>query len=838
MKIKFFVLFLFITKLGLTQENKQLLSNLNWQLKSSLTHKNSIPAYVPSNVQLVLFKNNLIKNPVLERNLEGLKWIENEEWIYSTQFKISEQDYNLNTRIDLFIESIDTYADIFLNEVLVGKNYSQFVPFNLDVKKHIQIGDNSLKIVLKPSKEVTSNLAKKYRYTFPGEDRVFSRKAQVSFGWDFSPEVPGFGISEPKLFAWDLAKINHIRCNQILNKDSSIKLDWFIEIESNKEATVELSVRSNSHSLNESIKKKLKLQKGIHTYEVSSLIKKPIWWQSNGNGSANLYDYEFKLEHQKQMLAVWNEKIGIRTIEWVREKDADGQSFYLKLNGKPVFVKGANWVPPSIFSNETKVEECRKLLVEAASININMLRVWGGGVYPSKSFYHLCDSLGILVWQDFMFACGMYPADSVFLNLVRQEVDFQVKKIQNHPSLAIWCGNNENAEGWHNWGWQKQYKYNSEDSSAIAKAYFSLFDSLIPERILNLKSNTFYWPSSPSFGWGKAESLKQGDIHYWGIWWGKEPFENYRNKVGRFVSEYGFQSFPNYSTCEKTGILKNAVIDSATARFHQKHPSGFETIKHYLNLDFPAAKNAEEFVYLSQIVQVRGMEIAIESHRAAKPYCMGTLYWQFNDSWPGITWSSIDFYGKKKAFFYKLKSNFANYYLAVKHINDSLEIKVISDAANTISGAIQFIHWNKNGTALDQQIKSIEIIENSVSTYKFPINKELNFKDTAEWVIQVNLLSGTENIASKNYYFCSPKNLKLAKENYVIDILDEKSISLYSEVPMKDVYVQFNNSEMEADINYFDLMPYQKQIIHVKSDKAIKLNRKDFKIISFNSLVN
>ncbi|MCG9879135.1 MAG: glycoside hydrolase family 2 protein [Bacteroidia bacterium] len=838
MKIKLFILFTLFSKISLAQESKNYLANFSWQLQSSKTYKTSIPAYVPSNVHGVLLTNKLIDNPLIENNLAKLDWIEKEEWIYSTQFTITEPDLNSFSNLTLSIESIDTYSDIFLNDQLISSSKSQFVPINLEVKKQVKIGTNTLKVILKPSKEIAKNLSKKYSYTFPGEDRVFSRKAPFSFGWDFAPELPAFGISEPKLIPWNLAKINHVRCKQFVNKDSSVTLQWYLEIEANEDATTELNYGTTSHSVQESVKKKIKLQKGIHTYEVSSTLKKPLWWYSNGFGSAHLYSYQFKLMHQKQMLSTWEEKIGIRTIEWIRENDEAGQSFYLKLNGKPVFIKGANWVPPNIFTSEISTEDYRNLLVKAADVNMNMVRIWGGGIYPSKEFYNLCDSLGILVWQDFMFACAMYPADSLFLDLVKEEIDVQIKKFQNHPSLAIWCGNNENAEGWHNWGWQKQYNYSFQDSSAIAHAYYALFDSLIPERLSHLQSNTFYWSSSPSIGWGKPESLKRGDLHYWGIWWGNEPFENYRNKVGRFVSEYGFQSFPNYSTCEKIGIIKNAVVDSAIARFHQKHPIGFETINHYLKQNYPAAKNIEQFVYLSQLLQARGMEIAIESHRAAKPYCMGTLFWQLNDAWPGITWSSIDYYGKKKAFYYKLKSSYAPYFIAVKHIHDSLEIKVISDAPQSISGAIQFVHWNKNGNALDQQIKSINIPENSATTHRFAINKELNMKDTCEWVIQVNLLNGGENIAQKNFYFCLPQNLKLAKESYILEMVDERSFTIYSEVPMKDIYIQCKDFDFETDINYFDLMPYQKQLIQVKSKNNVKFERKDFNIISFNSLLN
>ena len=836
MKVKLFILLSLCIESLFAQSNTPILANSKWVFKSNKSIPTFLEAKVPGNVHTDLFRLSKIPNPHVGTNEKALQWIAEEDWTYQTTFEIDAKQLAENN-FKLAIESIDTHAKLFINNQLIGSSQNQFVPINLEVKSFLKVGLNELRIEFESSTKIAQQGARSLPYVLPGEDRVFVRKAQYQFGWDWSPKMVSYGIGKISLNTWKNSEILHSTYQQKLNKDSSIDLTFTLEIASDIEQKITLKTALKDLE-SKVTKKNIKLKKGINTIQQVYTIKNPIWWWSNGLGKAHLYTFLFELVQQKETINQYQQKIGIRTIEWVQDKDSIGQSFYMKLNGKPIFLKGANYIPPHHFLNDLNPQVYTDLIVSAVEANMNMLRVWGGGVYAPNTFYETCDSLGILVWQDFMFACAMYPSDSSFLNNVSQEIVAQVKRLQNHASLAIWCGNNENAEGWHNWGWQKQYAYSVSDSANIARSYFMLFDSLIPQTLKTYHPNSFYWPSSPSFGWGKVQSLTQGDLHYWGVWWGLEPFENYAKKVGRFVSEFGFQALPNKHSLAAMQVLKEGNIDSTMLRAHQKHPTGFETITSYMQRDYPLAKNPEEYIYLSQLVQAKGIKMAVESYRAAKPYCMGSLYWQLNDCWPSISWSSIDFYQRKKALHYQLKNSYAPQLLVVNFVNDSIEVQLISDALNASSGTLQLMLWSTNGQILDQQLLGVNIPANSNTKYRFALNPNLNWQERNQWVLQANLLEQYDIIATQSFLFVSPKDLQLPEPKIEIEILPNNQISLLSQHFVKDVFIHFNNPAIEVSHNYFDLLPYQKVFFQVKNKENTSeiIKELDIKIQSLNLL--
>ncbi|WP_321540068.1 hypothetical protein [Flavobacterium piscinae] len=372
-----------------------------------------------------------------------------------------------------------------------------------------------------------------------------------------------------------------------------------------------------------------------------------------------------------------------------------------------------------------------------------MLRVWGGGVYFDDAFYEACDANGILVWQDFMFACSMYPGDEKFVENVKQEVIDNINRLQNHPSIAIWCGNNENDEGWHNWGWQKQFNYSKADSTQIWNEYKKVFHEMIPKTLDSLlpKEKNIYWSSSPSKGWGRKESLTQGDVHYWGVWWGKEPFEMYEKKVGRFVSEYGFQGMPSLETLQKVVAVEDLNFTSEAFKNHQKHPIGYETINEYMERDFVVPKDFEDYLYVSQLLQARGMKIAIEAHRRAKPYCMGTLFWQLNDCWPVTSWSSLDYYGNWKAFHYQAKKSYENLLISVQEENDSYKICIVNDDLQTISGNLEIQNIDFKGKLLFSKSLKIVVKPNSRGSYFTLLKTAISEVDLKKSLLNIIFIS-------------------------------------------------------------------------------------------------
>lgn len=350
-------------------------------------------------------------------------------------------------------------------------------------------------------------------------------------------------------------------------------------------------------------------------------------------------------------------------VELHQDKDSIGQSFTFYKDGKPFFAKGANWIPCHSFPILTPAlkERYRYLLTSAKEAHFNMLRVWGGGIYEPDYFYDLCDSLGIMVWQDFNFSCALYPSDSAFLDNVQEEALQQVKRIAQHPCIVLWCGNNEVKNGWEDWGWQEQYKWTPEQIAQLQHGIDTLFG---PNGILaqaveqNDPLHRPYISSSPFYGWGHPECVTHGDSHYWGVWWGEEPFEMYKEKTGRFMSEFGFQSYPDYSTVCRYCPEDQRNIDSPTMKKHQKHGRGREIIDksmlQYYGVDSKCL-SLEDYCYVSQLLQAWGMGYGIVQHLLAQPHCMGTLYWQLDDCWPVASWSSIDYYGNWKALHYLVR---------------------------------------------------------------------------------------------------------------------------------------------------------------------------------------
>lgn len=348
--------------------------------------------------------------------------------------------------------------------------------------------------------------------------------------------------------------------------------------------------------------------------------------------------------------------------ELVQEKDEHGASFYFKINGKPVYMKGANYIPADVFVTRTTKADYRKLLMMAKEANMNMLRVWGGGIYENDDFYNLCDSLGIYVWQDFMFAGQMVPGDDAFFENVKQEVKYQVKRLRHHKSIVLWCGNNEIDEAWNRWGWQKQFNINQKDSVKLWTDYKRLFRDSIPKWVKEVDPSRPYISTSPKYGWGVKNSFIEGDSHYWGVWWGNEDFETFENKTGRFVSEYGMQAMPNYESVLKYTNQEDRFLYSDILKNHQKANNGFQKLDVYLKsylIDSARLSklSVEDYTYLTQCVQYYGFKNMILIHRSKSPYNMGTLLWQLNDCWPVASWSITDYYDRApKAAWYAVKN--------------------------------------------------------------------------------------------------------------------------------------------------------------------------------------
>ena len=569
-------------------------------------------------------------------------------------------------------------------------------------------------------------------------------------------------------------------------------------------------------------------------YSIAFQIKNPkLWWPHN-LGEPYLYNIKVVVKDGRKILDSISVKKGLRTVELVTEKDSIGESFYFKVNGVPVYAKGANYLPQHSFQNEVKQEDYERLLNDVVDANMNMLRVWGGGIYEKDKFYDLCDEKGILVWQDFMFACAMYPGDTEFLDNVAKEAEQNVKRLRNHSSIALWCGNNESSEGWHRWGWQANRS--KEEKEDIWNNYLKVFDSILPKTV-NEYSNASYWQTSPKYGRGNPLYKSEGDAHDWWIWHDGYPFEHLEENVPRFMSEFGFQSFPSYEVIRYINQKDSIDIDSEGFKNHQKHSRGFQIIDDYMQRDFPVpevytehSRSAEDYVYMSQLLQAHGITKGIEAHRRAKPYNMGTLYWQLNDCWPAVSWSSIDYFGNWKALHYKAKKSFENVLVSSKVENEILKVWVVNDKLEAVTGKLSLQLMNFSGKVIWSNEEEIKV-EPLLSEVKFQLDlKTLNFNKNE------TVLVSTFNDESSFFYFVKPKELKLLQaeiQKTVTKTNDGFSIELSSSTLQKDVFL-FSDTEGHFSDNFFDLLPNQSKIIQFNTQTQ---TFDDLQIKTFNTFI-
>jgi beta-mannosidase len=567
---------------------------------------------------------------------------------------------------------------------------------------------------------------------------------------------------------------------------------------------------------------KVQLQPGVKLYEVDFEIENPQLWWTNGLGEAHLYNIRGEL-HIGDKHVAQDTRIGIRTVELVREKDEQGTSFYFKVNGHPVFMKGANNIPNDIFLPRVTEDNYRKMIETAKNSNMNMLRVWGGGVYEEDLFYDLCDENGILVWQDFMFACAMFPGDEAFLENVRQEAIDNVKRLRNHPSIALWCGNNEILIAWYNWGWkQKEEALNKENADKIWQSYVDIFHKTLPQVVEEYDPQRSYWGSSPSSGLGITTDLVNGDEHYWGVWWGKEPFKNYATHLARFMSEYGFQSFPELSTVRKYAEPEDYDIFSEVMKSHQRSSIGNGTIEYYMLQEYKKPKDFPSFLYVNHVLQAEGIKFGLEGHRRAMPYNMGSLYWQLNDVWPVASWSSTDYYQKWKALQYYVKKGFETVLVSPYEDDVKLKVGIVNDRLEQVNGQLILRLMDFDGLVVWERASLVEIPANSSRDY-FNENKYefLLRKDTRKLFLTAELIEGGKVISKNTFFFRPFKELTVPKPTVEYSIAKADNgydIQLHTDKLSKNVYLQIEDEEGFFSDNYFDMLPGSRVTINLDTD--------------------
>ena len=790
----------------------------NWQFKS-VEDSEWKSASVPGNIFTDLLAHKIIPDPFVKTNEEKVQWVSKKDWEYKTTFKVDNETLQKeNTTISF--EGLDTYAKVYLNNQHIATTTNAFRTYNIDVKKHLK-SSNQLKIVFQNTDAIETKKEAKNPYQLPEGKRIFTRKAQFQYGWDWGPKLNTSGVwKNVTLKAWNDVQFENIFIKQknITQTNANLEIELSIESDADKNSMILTTVDKQIHSNH------LKIKKGKHTYSVLIDLKNPKLWWTHNLGNPHLYQFDFELISDGKIKDKRSIKKGIRTVKLISKKDSIGESFYFELNGKPVYMKGANYIPQNSFQNKVTDNHYKKLLSDVVNSNMNMLRVWGGGIYENDIFYDLCDEKGILIWQDFMFACAMYPGDSEFLANVKQEAEEQVKRLQNHASIALWAGNNENSEGWKRWGWQDGRS--ETEKTEIWNDYLAVFDSILPQTVAKY-SETSYWESSPKFGRGNPKYEFEGDAHDWWVWHDARPFEHFQKQVPRFMSEFGFQSFPSYETINYINQKEKIDLKTDGIKSHQKHIRGFQLIDAYMQRDYKIPNSDEDYAYVSQLLQAKGIVMGIEAHRRAKPYNMGTLYWQLNDCWPSISWSSIDYFGNWKALQYKAKKAFENVLISYEEHNSNILTYIINDKFEVISGRLNAKIINLNGDEIWSNFKDISVAENtSQQVYSIP-NVDIDRKNH----VYITEFNGKKSV----YFFSKPKELNLSKGEITKEITKTKtgfSITLKSDILQKDVFL-FNKNKGHFSNNFFDLLPNETITVEFKTDAK---NLDDLVIKSLNQL--
>ena len=672
---------------------------------------------------------------------------------------------------------------------------------------------------------------------------VFARKAGYHYGWDWGPRLVTMGIWRPVfLRAWDEVCLRDAYYEQRSVDAHKADIMNHVELTASEEDIGMVTVRTidagSGHTLAQVT---TKLNKGENRMELPILIRSPRLWWTNGLGTPHLYTFTTEVVRDGKVVDSRSDRIGLRSLRIVRDEDPDGRTFYVELNGHPLFAKGANYIPQDIFLPRVTEEDYRRTIQDAVDVNMNMLRVWGGGIYENDLFYDLCDSTGILVWQDFMFACSMYPAEGSLLENIRMEAIDNVRRLRNHACIALWCGNNECQDAWYGWGWRGEIEgQNPEYARRIEQQYHQQYHVTLPEVVGEYAPGTFYWPSSPYAFEGEVSGKTHGDRHYWDVWHARKPFSNYNTEKGRFFSEYGFQSFPEFASVRRYAPdSTDWDIRSEVMMAHQRggeHANGL--IETYLTDGYPIPKDFQSFLYTNLVMQGDAIRTAMEAHRRMKPYNMGSLVWQHNDCWPVASWSSRDYYGRWKAQHYFTRHAFDDILVSPVREGDSLNVYIVSDRLRPTGGKLRVRTVELTGTAVYDRTFTVKVQANeSRCAACIPVHDLLNGKDSTQVAILLDYDDKGKRRYSNNFALAKQKELDYPDARIATDIQPVEGgyrVGLCCPVFARAVYLSTSDDNSTYSDNYFDLRPDEQAYVTVRTALGLEEFRNTLRTVCLN----
>jgi beta-mannosidase len=828
----------------------QSLSSETWNVKQVGT-TNTYPASVPGDVYSDLLAADKIPDPFYRDNENDLQWIGESDWVYESTFTVSD-DLLKKDRVLLRCEGLDTLATLSLNGKRIAKTDNMYRTWEFDLKRQLVAGENHLSITFASAEKFVARKQKQIdlRAGHVHDSRGHIRKQPSNFGWDWGIKAVTCGIwRDISLVAFSTARISDVRIVQNHQKKGQVGLtvETGVERTGRSKLTTRVTVQIGTETVSPSNSRRCRIpaaEKPGQGFPASSWVSEcsfntkrttmdlqvndpQLWWPNN-MGEQPLYEVTVELLNKEGVvLDSCIKRIGLRTLEVDIHPDEWGESFQFVVNGVPFFAKGANWVPADAILSRLTPEHVRGLVQSAVEANFNMLRVWGGGIYEDEAFYNACDELGICVWQDFMFAGTAYPTpDQAFMKTVKPEIEDAVRQLRHHPCIALWCGNNEIESN--------KYYYQVEDLDGW-KDYKPLFYKLIPDVLSELDPERLYWPSSPhksSTDPDKTADPSNGNVHFWRVWHGKAPFEFYRERTPRFITEYGFQSFPEPKTVYGFTEKEDRNITSRVMEHHQRSGTGNTLIMQYMLDWFRLPVGFDNVLWASQILQGIAMKTASEFWRQSMPCSMGALYWQFNDNWPVASWSSIDYHGRWKATQYMAKHFFAPLMVSGREDVEqgTVEVHVTSDLMKAVAGKVEWTVTDTHGNKLLEEEKEFRAKAGTSRKVKTLRLKSLLKKHGPNNVLVWLKLTAPDQPASTNLIlFSRPKHLELSSDPGIRTTVRKRKdgsfrVQLSSRKPALWTWLEVEGVDARLSDNFFHLRPGQPISVELFPQKEMSLS--------------
>ena len=814
-------------------------------------------AAVPGTVHSDLFANRLIPDPYVGAPEAGLQWIGLADWEYRTRFD-APRNASGAARSDLVFEGLDTFAEVWLNgEKLLDAN-NAFRTWRVPVQGKLRARDNELRIVLRSPiarllpqvQAMPHKIAGNYPSPYGDEPKDamtgnFARKPGYHYGWDWGPRYVTAGIWKPVVLeSWDALRIDDLQLRQDRVEEARADIAAIVTVDAVRDGAHEVRLWQTAPGGQRSLaaRRRVALRAGANRIELPVRVERPQRWFPAGYGAQPLYRYEVEAGDAKR-----SARTGLRKVELRRDPDDKGRSFYFAVNGIPVFAKGANSIPFDMFQPRVTRAKLRRVLESARDANMNMVRSWGGGYYESDDFFDLADELGLLVWQDFMFGGGMQPAyDDAFRANVVAEARDQVRRLRNHPSIVLWCGNNEEEIAWKYWGHGKTLKEaDPVFADKVWKGYVQLFGTDLRKVVAEEGGGIGYWSSSPGDDLAEvANTPASGDMHYWEVWGNPaHPVTKYLEITPRFMSEYGLQAWPVQRTVDAFARRSEQGIASPVIEAHQKFLAGKgnERLMKYVKDEFNEPREFAQFAYLSQVAQAEGIELAALHHRASRPFTMGSLYWQLNDVWPGASWSSVDWFGRWKALQFHARRFYAPVAVAaLRNAQGVTAVSLLNDRTRPVRGELRLRVMSLDGKLLRDERKPVELAPLSAAKVAdYPDADLLGQADPASTVAVFELKPEGEPSSRRVVYFKAAKDLRWPEAGLRAALrADGKGyvLELRAAALARGVWVDFGDLDAEVSDNALTLLPGESLTLRVRSRAGLAALRKALQLRSVSAV--